>query len=198
MDDDTFDIDETSEGSEPSSGPIEHTPMPTIKQNPCVSEHNSATRVDEAHPIDEHFKDDIDGSVSMVIDFSLAALQAVADVTEIDGQIVEETEDLIYYKVTSGEFYRLLGIVAENYDVNTPVEEARPIVELHTKQLLSDIHDYEGDFDEGDITLCNAMNDPTPYDGKITDDKLPEGIRYGYIDSRGFVVQKDSHSESNS
>lgn len=180
-----------------AGGDIDPTPMPTMTQNPCVKEHKNASRVDEAHPISEGLIEEQEG-LHMTIDYSLAALQGAADKNNIQGDVVEETSDAIYYKVTSGEFYRLFSLAFDEFEVNMPVEESQLIVELHTKQFLSDVHGYEGDFEGKDITLCNAMNDPTPYEGPVTDDKLPEGMRYGYVDSRGLIVQKNTHSESNS
>lgn len=110
---------------------------------------------------------------------------------------------LHYYQAQSATFYDLLSMVHEQYDHYVQVEDIEDIVEVHTRQYLRDVHGYEGDFG-GQVpndsidkmrepTLCNAHNDPTPYEGVIDADSRPDNANYGFIDARGLVIEEGTH-----
>lgn len=163
---------------------IEPTPMPTAKQNPCIEEHKYATRAQEAHPI---------RSVpEIILHFPLSAIQAVAvKETPEDWIPVLETEDLVYYRVTSPSFYGLLRQASEDYETKIEVEQVQTIVDLHTRQFLQDVHGFT-DVDElPRVTLCDAMNHSQ--DDSVSFEDVPREHGYGYVDARGLIVQKDTH-----
>lgn len=164
---------------------IDPTPMPTAKQNRCIEEHKYAGLAHEAHPI---------RSVpEIILNFPLAAIQAVAATeTPEEWTKVLETEDLVYYRVTSPSFYRLLNQAAEDYDTKIEVEQVQTIVDLHTRQFLQDVHGFTAVDELAKVTLCDAMNHSR--DDSVTFEDVPREHGYGYVDARGLIVQKDTHS----
>lgn len=113
---------------------------------------------------------------------------------------------LHYYQVSSRTFYEILTFAYQRYDgVRIEIDDVADIAEAHTRQYLKDVHGYEGDFG-GQVanesidkvyepTLCNAYNDSSPQDGKITFDTEPDNAHYAFTDSRGLVIEAGTHPE---
>lgn len=181
---------------------IQPTPMPTIVQEEFMEAHRDTNRVDEAHPIDKETIERLDARTVGSMPFTLAALQAVADTADSfeeeynNVRLLEETDDTLYYQVASQTFYQLCVDAYEQYEGHyTEIEKLTQVMEVHTRQLLTDLHGYEEDFDGREPTLCNAYNHDSPQDGAITMDDEPENGHYGFVDARGFIVTKNTHTE---
>lgn len=166
------------------------TPMPTATQNPSVSEHQYANTVYEAHPIRE-----VD---EVTLQYPLAAIQAVATTDTLeDSTIVLETEELVYLQTDSSTFYRLASRVSEEYETKIEIEQLQKVVDLHTSQFLRDVHGFTSIEELRQLTLCNALNHPSPQSGDITFETINDSDAfYTYVDSRGLIIQKNTHSSS--
>lgn len=175
--------------------------MPTGVIEEYIQTHKTATTVGEANPIDEELVQPIKKDF-VTIQYNLAAIQAVMDLEDnlpesLDGVTeLHETPTHLYYKVTSQTYYQIMTRVYEKYEARVSIENLQEVINLHTKQLLQDLHDYTGDFKNRKLTLSNAMNDNTINSGEITREDVPDNANYGYVDSRGLVVMKDTHKET--
>lgn len=185
---------------------VEPTPMPTIRLEEWMQKHKHTDNHRAGHPIDnERLEDSIRGSLQHI---NLSLVQAVLAKTDLlenrDDQSsikkIHETDDAEYYQVTSSVFYQILARGYEMYNFDVEVEELQTLVDAHTEQYLADMHDYTGDFGgetatgrQYEKTLCNALNDGKPTEGKVSGSTEPEDAHYGYTDARGLVVQKDTH-----
>lgn len=204
MDDDVLDDLQTmDEALETGEEYVTPTQMPTFKQEEYLAEHQHTDRVDEAHPITDTIIDMLDVKMVGTLPFALAAVQAIADTAEsFEDEFsatrrLQETEEKIYYQVASQTYYQLCVKAYEQYESEyTKVEQLANVMEVHTHQLLADLHNYEGDFDGHNPTLCNAYNHDSPQDGAVTSQEEPENGHYGFVDSRGFILIKNTHTQS--
>lgn len=180
------------------------TPMPTIELEQFLEEHQQTSRATDAHPIEDDVLETVGERGSF--EFSLAAIQAVADqvIEDIESATLVETDgNTAYYNVTSDTFYRLAARTRDIYPkTNIQIERLQSIVDAHTIQFLADLHGYEGDFGGETATggrfkktLCNALNDETPYEGSVRRETEPDEAHYGFVDARGLVVQRGTHSD---
>lgn len=177
--------------------PDVHQSMPVGIMNQTVKDHKHTSMVADAHPLAESTTSEV--GESSLIHFSLAAIQAVADqfIDQIDEVILVDTiGDKEYYWAKSSVFAHLDVLVNETYDSeNLSIEQLQTVVDGHTIQFLSDLHEYEGDFKGRERTLSNALNDPKSYEGAVTREAVPEGVQYGFVDARGLLVQRGTHYE---
>lgn len=174
------------------------TQMPTIKQDPSVAAHATANDVRDAHPVPQSIVDDIDERFTL--DYALADIQAIAgaglDLEDLGATHIETREGLAYYTATSDVFYRLAARAADEYNSRIEVDRIATVAEAHTRTYLRAMHDYDGDFDGREATLCNALNDPRPAEGAVTHETEPEDGHYGYVDARGLVVEPGTHTDT--
>jgi len=178
----------------------EYYGMPTGKQDPCIKAHKYASSVNEAHPIDlDCIKSECNNP--LVIGYSFADIQAVADMYIDDipnATLVDSEGDIEYYVVQSDLFYRLAMRVNEEFqNAYIEIENLQSIIDSHTIQYLSDMHDYCRNFSGQEKTLCNALNDQTPQEGTVNNNNVYMD-KYCFIDSRGLIVQRGTHSDHNS
>lgn len=173
------------------------TPMPTVVQDPYIRDNSKADSVMGAHPVSEEIVETIE-SRAFTLAFDLAAIQAIADGTDIlaesqSARLLKETEDLQYYQVDSGVFYRLAAAADMEYDTYIQVEDLQALMEAQTRHFLKDMHGFDGEF-ENTETLCDVYNSPSVQEGAVCHETEPEDAHYGFVDSRGLVVSKGTHS----
>lgn len=190
---------------EPNTGMGGVDPMPRLTPEAWDRDHKDSGTIDETHPINADISEEEMDSV--MLELQLGKLQGAIDqlsalerIPEDKRTLIAETDELEYYQVRSNVFYELLVYSDRRYDSYTRAEFVVPIINAHTRQFLRDLYQYEGEFgglnahgEQYRKTLCNALNDPTPTEGRITNDTEPEEAHYGFVDARGLVVQKDSH-----
>lgn len=175
--------------------------MIEMVQEQFIKDHQWATEVTEAHPIDRDIIERVcDTKMGpILIQYDLALIQAVAqsvlDSRDDLATLVTDRSGNEYYCGTSNTFYTILACAHELYSGYVEAEHVEDIIEVHTRQYLRDLYGYDGDFGGQvandsidrvhDPTLCNAMNE----DGSV----VPDYGAYGFVDSRGLVVQQNSH-----
>lgn len=173
------------------------TEMPTLASEPWIDEHKYAKYHHEAHPIDDGVVETAAGRLQNLVACDLSAVQSIAAQVDLpdsaSARLVEEETGIRYYQVDSSVFYQLLAAAVRYYDAHIEIERAAAIADAHTIQFAADVHGYEGDFEGEDCTLCNALNDGTTTEGAITSEVEPEEAHYGFVDSRGLVVEAGTH-----
>jgi hypothetical protein len=183
----------------------EETRVPPWTGESYLDDHAHTSNASEAHCIDDEriFEFSTDKVGPALCNFDLAAVQAVGDVHReklFDAVLVDEKTEsgrtTEYYYCTSQTFYEIARMARDAFDVAIEVENVRTIADLHTEQFLDDLYDYEFDMDSVapvTRTVCTAMNDDTPYSGRVTQYDEPDGANYGYVDARGLVIERGTH-----
>lgn len=170
---------------------------PAVEENKVVKEHKYAKNVSEAHPISDYILEKSDTHV--LCDYDLAYIQAVGSmyIDELDIEPVCKKDNLNYYLTDSAMFYKLAEMSYDIYGETVNIDNIHIVVEVHTKQYLYDLHDYDGNFDDLMPTVCNAYNHYTPDRGKVNmnNEFKTENIHYGFVDSRGFVLEDSTHQK---
>jgi hypothetical protein len=108
--------------------------------------------------------------------------------------LVDTDGEKEYYTVQSEIFYRLAARVNEEFqNAYIEIETLQSVIDSHTIQYLSELHGYSRNFSGQMKTLCNALNDQTAQGGAISHDDVID--KYSFVDSRGLIVQRGTHSK---
>lgn len=171
--------------------------FPIVKQEPYLVDHADAKHIDEAHPLSTAIVNEATTRPE-TLPAELAAIQAVADkhIDELGTPTLVDSDGTTeYYYATSDTFYRLATRVRDTYaSTYISIDRLHAIVAAHTRQFLADLHGYDGDFGGHEPTLCNALNEPSVQEGAVRNETVPDDVRYGFVDARGLVVERGTHT----